>query len=86
MLSTRLVIPKDLLALSILGKKDNLQLGSWRRFAEYCKLPEKAAERVLEKQTSILNEALRLIDHSFLPHDQKESYKQLIEERTAKLC
>ncbi len=82
---TRLVIPKDTLALPILGKKDNLQRGAWRKFAEYCQLPPRAAERVLDKQTSILDEALQLIDRSFLPTDQKTSYRSLIEERTAKL-
>ncbi len=86
LLCTRLVIPKDLLALPIVGKNDNLRRGSWRRFATYCKLPEKAAERVLTKQISILDEALRLVDRSFLPHDQKEDYKHLIEERTKMLC
>lgn len=85
LLSTRLVIPKDKLALPILGKNDNLQRSSWRRFAEYCKLPERAAERVLDTQTSILDQAQRLIDRSFLPQDQKDSYKRLIEERTAML-
>jgi len=85
LLCTRLVIPKDILALPVLGKKDDLQRGSWRKFAEYCQLPVRAADRVLDKQTSILAEALRLIDRSFLPQDQKESYKALIEERTAKL-
>lgn len=85
LLNTRLVIPQDMLALPILGKNDKLQRSSWRRFAEYCKLPIKAAERVLDKQTSLLDEAQRLIDRSFLPQDQKESYKHFIQERTAML-
>jgi serine/threonine-protein kinase HipA len=82
---TRLVIPKDTLALPILGKKDHLQRGSWREFAEFCQLPARAADRVLDKQTSILAEGLSLIDRSFLPKEQKESYKALIEERTTEL-
>lgn len=85
LICTRLVIPNDTLALPVLGKKDNLQRGAWRKFAEYCRLPPRVAERVLDKQTSILDEALRLIDRSFLPDDQKANYKSLIEERTAKL-
>jgi serine/threonine-protein kinase HipA len=85
LLCTRLVIPKDKLALPVLGKNDNLQRGSWREFAEYCKLPERVVDRVLKKQTSILDEARRLIDRSFLPDDQKERYRTLLEERTAKL-
>jgi serine/threonine-protein kinase HipA len=85
LLCTRLVIPSDSLALTILGKKDKLQRDNWLKFAEYCQLPEKPALNVLEKQMSILNDAKDLIDRSFLPNDQKESYKRQIEESSAKL-
>jgi serine/threonine-protein kinase HipA len=79
---TRLVIPDDQLALPLEGKKDNLRRGVWRRFAEYCGLPEKVALRLLDKQASVLSEATALIDRSFLPPDQKEAYKRLIADRT----
>jgi serine/threonine-protein kinase HipA len=82
---TRLVIPNDLLALPIVGKKDNLQRESWIQFAKYCALPEKAAQRVIDKQISILQAAQRLIENCFLPGDQKENYKKLIQERTERL-
>ncbi len=85
LLCTRLVIPKDQLALPVLGKNDNLQRGSWRTFAKVCNLPDRAAKRVLDKQSSILEEAQCLIDRSFLPQDHKESYKSLVEERTNEL-
>ncbi len=64
------------------GKKDNLRRGVWRRFAEYCGLPEKVALRLLDKQASVLSDATALIDRSFLPPDQKEAYKRLIADRT----
>jgi serine/threonine-protein kinase HipA len=79
---TRLVIPDDPLALPLQGKKDNLRRGVWRRFAEYCGLPEKVAQRVLDKQASVLEHATVLIDRSFLPDEQKQSLKQLIAERS----
>jgi serine/threonine-protein kinase HipA len=79
---TRLVIPDDDLAIPVQGKRNNLHRSVWRRFAEYCGLPEKVALRVLDKQASVLDEAIQLIDRSFLPHDQKEDYKRLIAERT----
>jgi serine/threonine-protein kinase HipA len=79
---TRLVIPDDQLALPLQGKKDNLRRGVWRRFAEYCALPDKVAVRLLDKQVSVLEDATALIDRSVLPDDQKETYKQLIAERT----
>jgi serine/threonine-protein kinase HipA len=85
LLCTRLVIPNDTLALPILGRKDNLQRGTWLKFAEYCQLPEKTALRVLDKQASILEDATQLIDRSFLADEQKDEYKRLIAERTSKL-
>ncbi len=82
LLCTRLVMPDDVLAIPLQGKQDNLRRGAWRRFAEYCGLPEKVALRVLDKQASVLTDAIALIDRSFLPEDQREAYKQLIAERT----
>jgi serine/threonine-protein kinase HipA len=86
LLCTRLVIRNDTLALPIDGRKDNLRRGTWLKFAEYCKLPEKTAIRVLDEQASILKDATQLIDRSFLPDDQKAEYKSLIEDRSGKLC
>ena len=80
---TRLVIPDDPLALPLGGKKDKLRRGDWRRFAEYCRLPEKVASQVLDKQASVTDEATAIIDRSFLPEDQKKDYKALITERSA---
>ena len=85
LLCTRLVIPNDTLALPILGKDNLPQRGTWLKFADYCQLPPKAAERVLDKQASILNDERRLIDRSFLPDEQKEAYKQLLDDRNARL-
>ncbi|MEX2138475.1 MAG: hypothetical protein WD894_04395 [Pirellulales bacterium] len=64
------------------GKRDHLRRGAWRRFAEYCGLPEKVALRVLATQAAVLGDATRLIDHSFLPDDQKQDFKRLIADRT----
>lgn len=86
LLCTRLVIPNDKLALPIQGRADNLGRGTWLKFADYCQLPDKAAIRVLDRQTSVLDDATRLIDRSFLPADQKSAYKDLVTSRSAKLC
>jgi serine/threonine-protein kinase HipA len=85
LLCTRLVIPNDTLALPIIGRKDNLQRGTWLQFAEDCQLPPKAALRVLNKPASILEDATRLIERSFLPNDQQDEYKRLIAERAKTL-
>lgn len=82
---TRLIIPNDPLALPVQGRNDKLHREEWMRFAAYCELPEKSAHHVLEKQASVMDDAIKLIDQSFLPNDQKDAYKYLIDERTQKL-
>jgi serine/threonine-protein kinase HipA len=82
---TRLVIANDPLSLSVSGKKEKLNRDTWLEFAEYCKLSERAARRVLERQVAVHSDATQLIDRSFLPIDQKNVYKELIADRTQKL-
>src|SRR5690606_29429207 len=41
LLSSRLVIPNDRLALPMVRKDDHLTRGTWLEFARYCQLPEK---------------------------------------------
>jgi serine/threonine-protein kinase HipA len=85
LVSTHLVMPGDRLAIPIQGKEDNVRRGTWKRFADYCKLPDKAATRVLDEQAAVLGEATQLIDRSFLPSEQKDEYKKLITDRSASL-
>lgn len=82
---TRLVIENDPLALPISGKKDNLDRSDWLRFAEYCKLPPKTAQRVLDTQRSVADSAAALIDRSFLSAEQKLAYRELTTERAVQL-
>jgi serine/threonine-protein kinase HipA len=82
---TRLVIPNDPLALSASGKKDNLDRRDWLKFAEYCQLPFKAAQRVLDTQAQVLDDASAIIDRSFLSSDLKTSYAKLIMDRSTSL-
>jgi serine/threonine-protein kinase HipA len=86
LVSTRLVIENDQLAIPVQGKRDKLDRKVWQRFAEYCGLPEKVAQRVLDKQASVLDEAANLVDRSFLPDEQKADYKRLLEDRTNSIC
>lgn len=85
LLSTRLVIPNDPLALSVVGKKSKLTANTWREFAQYCGIPDKTARRVIEKQCSIIADAENLIAAGFLPVEQKEEFRALIQDRTASL-
>lgn len=82
---TRLVIADDPLALPIAGKKDNLDVDDWLKFARYCQLPEKTVLRLLKTQASLLDSAIKIIDRSFLPADQQAAFKALIAARSARL-
>jgi serine/threonine-protein kinase HipA len=82
---TRLVIDDDPLSLPIMGKKDNLDRGDWLKFAEYCQLPLKIAQGVLDTQASATDSAAALIDRSLLSDEQKQEYKELTAQRTAEL-
>lgn len=86
LVSTRLIIPDDPLALPILGKRDRFNRQDWLRFAGSCRLSAVAAERVLETQIAALPAAKQLLERSFLPEDQRQSYTRLIEDRTAAIA
>ena len=85
LVSTHLVIPDDPLAMPVGGKKTKLARGAWLRLAEQCELPRKVAERVLQEQFDVADKATKLIEHSFLPADQKTQYEALIRQRTDRL-
>jgi serine/threonine-protein kinase HipA len=85
LLNSRLIISDDKMAIPIQGKESNLRRGVWRRFADYCKLPQKVALRVLDEQVAILDEAKKTIERSFLPEEQKKDYVSLITERSQSL-
>ena len=85
LVSSMLVIPNDQLALPVQGRQDGLNRRVWLRFAEFCQLSERAAIRVLDKQISVRERATALIDRSLLPSDQKDQYKQIVEQRSALL-
>ena len=85
LVSTHLVIPNDPLALPVGGKETNLARGDWLRFADYCGLPRRVAERVIDQQVAATDEATKLIARSFLPTDQQTQYTALISTRSERL-
>jgi serine/threonine-protein kinase HipA len=86
LLCTRLAIPDDRLALPVGGKDDHLTLATWRDYAGYCKLPERAAARVLREIVAAVDDAASLVERSFLPDDAKQTYADLLRERAAVLA
>jgi serine/threonine-protein kinase HipA len=81
LLSTRLVIPDDDLALSVDGRRGNLNRASWLRFAESSKIPARAAERVLAQPALLLQSALALVAASALGEELQASYCDLLTTR-----
>ncbi len=83
---TKLVIPNDSLALSVGGRNKNLTRRGWLAFAEYCKLPEKAAKRIIDEQIKALEPSLKLISKSFLSDEMKTEFEGIIRDTTAILA
>lgn len=80
---TRLVIPGDLLALPVGGRKEKLTRRIWLDFAEYCGLPKKTAKNMIVTQIELLDRAIIHIESSFLPDDMKLQYIAIVRENTA---
>jgi serine/threonine-protein kinase HipA len=86
LLCTRLVIPDDPLALSVAGNKKNVTQRQWHKLAEACRLPVRAAERVLRDVAHTGERAVELVERSLLPADMKRSYQKLLAKRGAALA
>ncbi len=85
LVSTILVINEDPLAMPLGGRDRKLQRSTWVKFANYCDIGIKAANRVLDRQITLLPKAEAILDQSFLPADMKTTFKQHIANRTAEL-
>ena len=85
MLSTNVVIPEDneQMALTINGKKQNIRRKDFMIFAETIGVPEKAAEKMIEKTVKLKDKYIAMCKESYLPDDKKEALEKLIEERIA---
>ncbi|MBL9023905.1 MAG: HipA domain-containing protein [Myxococcales bacterium] len=85
LISTRLHIPEDDLALPIGGKRGGVTRRTWRELADYAGIPRKAADRVLEDIAGRKDACTALIDRSPLSPPLREAYRALLEDRTAAL-
>ncbi len=83
---TRWVIDNDDLALTVGGKKANLNRNTWLEYARYCKIPDRAAERILKNLAGAAAEAMELISRSLLGGEMKKVYQDLIAERSRALA
>lgn len=79
---TRLVIPEDPLALPVQGLREGLTRETWRAFGEYCRLPARAYNRVLDEHAAATERACRLLEQSPLSAELRQAYQRLLEERS----
>jgi serine/threonine-protein kinase HipA len=81
-ISTRLVITDDDLALPIGGKRSALDRATWLDLARYCGIPERVAERVIDRYAQAASAAKVLIERSFLNEEMRQAFGALVEERS----
>jgi serine/threonine-protein kinase HipA len=86
LLSTRLVIPDDQLALPVGGKRERITRRQWLEFAKQCWVPERTAERVLRDIASAAEDCAELIHSSALSDEMKQTYQALLRERSEGLA
>ena len=87
MLSTNVVIPADneQLALTANGKKQNLRRKDFLVLAETIGIPQKSAEKMIDKIVKLKNGYIELCTTSYLPDDMKTALEELIAQRIAVL-
>ncbi len=87
MLPVNIILPDDTeqLALTLNGKKRNLHRNDFLKFADYCDIPKKAAERLIQKVTSKKDLYQDMCMDSYLPPEMKQRFMLLIQERTETL-
>ncbi|MHB1452704.1 MAG: HipA domain-containing protein [Saccharofermentanales bacterium] len=84
MLPVKIIMPEDEeeLALTLNGKKRNIQRKDFIKFAVNCSIAEKSANAMLNKLCSLSDDFLMQCDQSYLTDERKTQTKELIIQRT----
>lgn len=84
LLNVKIILPKDKddTALLLGGKKQNFNIGYFKRLAEALGLNEKQTQTIFKRVQVWKPKALQLIENSFLTENNKLAYRTLVEERT----
>jgi len=89
LLPTRLLLSEkqdsEELALHLNGKKSNFNRNDFLGYGEYLGISEKVVKRTILKLEQVLPNMMLLIDDSFLDHQTKKLYKDLISRRMNRL-
>lgn len=83
LLNAAIINPKDdeELALTLNGRKKNLQRNNFIRFAQNLDIEQVVAERLIDKHIKLLPKFQEMIQNSFLNNKLKEKYNNLLKER-----
>lgn len=82
LVSTRLVIPDDELAMPVCGREQKLMHTTWLKLADYAGIQRKAVIRVIDDQIKAFPESLALVQRSFLSTTLKQTLSELLDTRT----
>lgn len=82
LVNTEIVIPGDVLALPVSGKRSNLKRGDWLTFGTYCGMSERLVEQEWTRLVDLHPEALLLLERSFLSPGMRAKYAEGLEART----
>ena len=87
LLSTNVVIPadKEQLALTLNGKKQNIRRKDFLIFADTIGIPERSAEKMIEKIVKLKEKYILMCRDSYMPEQMKSNLENLIEQRIAVL-
>ncbi len=80
LVSSALVVEGDdeELALTLCGKKKRIRKSDFYQAMTTSEIPEKAAENILAKFSTLQNKWMEFVDFSFLSKEMKNEYKELI--------
>ena len=87
LLPVNIVMPEDSeeFALTMNGKKVNIKKSDFIIFAKNCKIPEKAAYKMINKVLSLNDKFLTAIKESFLSENEKSAFMSLMTARMNRL-
>jgi len=87
LLSVNIIMPEDTeeFALTMNGKKANIKKSDFIIFAKNCKIPEKAAYKMINNVLSLNDKFLTVIKESFLSENEKSAFMSLMTARMNRL-
>ncbi len=73
---------KEQFALAMNGKKMNIHIGDFLKFADNCDITHQTAEKLIKNLVTLTPKWLSLCEKSLLPDELKERLRKIITERT----